>query len=103
MDYRITDFGAVPGLAELQTEKIQKVFDLCRENGVPLIIGQFLADDSTEPKTMQPSIGGYQTWSRAANAYNGDIGEVIAFDHEITEDEKKAVEQYLSAPRFIDA
>lgn len=68
-----------------------------KPDGVPLIIGQFLADDSTEPKTMQPSIGGYQTWSRAANAYNGDIGEVIAFDHEITEDEKKVVEQYLSA------
>ncbi len=68
-----------------------------KPDGVPLIIGQFQADDSPEPKTMQPSIGGYQTWSRVANAYNGDIGEVIAFDHEITEDEKKAVEQYLSA------
>lgn len=68
-----------------------------RPDGVPLIIGQFLSDDSTAPKTMQPSIGGYQTWSRVANAYNGDIGEVIAFDHEISEDEKIALEQYLSA------
>lgn len=65
-------------------------------DGVPLIIGQFNADDSAEPKTMRPSIGGYQTWGRTQNAYNGEIGEVIAFDHELSEDEKKAVEQYLS-------
>ena len=62
-------------------------------DGVPLIIGQFNADDSAAPKAMRPSIGGYQSWARTKNAYNGEIGEVIAFDHELSEDEKKAVEQ----------
>lgn len=65
-------------------------------DGVPLLIGQFNADDSTAPKSMRPSIGGYQTWDRLGCAYNGDIGEVVAFDHELTLDEKKALEQYLS-------
>lgn len=38
MDYRLTDFGVVPGLPELQTEKIQKVFDMCKEHGGRVVV-----------------------------------------------------------------
>ena len=38
MDYRLTDFGVIPGINELQTEKIQKVFDKCKENGGRVVI-----------------------------------------------------------------
>jgi len=36
--YRITDFGAVPGLPDLQTQAIQKALDACREQGGKVII-----------------------------------------------------------------
>ena len=52
MKYRITDYGAVPGIDQLQTEEIQKVFDLCRENGGIVVIpaGRF-------------RVGGLRMWS----------------------------------------
>lgn len=36
--YVITDFGAMAGSTELQTEKIQRAFDMCRENGGTVVI-----------------------------------------------------------------
>lgn len=36
--YRITDFGVVSDLSALQTEKLQTVFDMCREEGGTVII-----------------------------------------------------------------
>lgn len=52
MEYNITDYGAVAGLYELQTEVIQKVFDFCRDTGGTVIIpeGRF-------------RVGGLRMWS----------------------------------------
>ena len=36
--YYITDYGVVPNLDALQTDKIQAVFDLCRESGGTVVI-----------------------------------------------------------------
>ena len=36
--YFITDYGVVSNSTELQTEKIQSVLDLCRENGGTVVI-----------------------------------------------------------------
>lgn len=52
MDYRITDFGVVPGLQELQTEKIQQVFDMCKEGG-----GRVIVPEGTY------RVGGLRMWS----------------------------------------
>lgn len=50
--YIITDFGAVADSSALQTEVIQKVFDLCKENGGTVVI----------PKgTFR--VGGLRMWS----------------------------------------
>ena len=48
MDYRLTDHGVIPGLSELQTEKIQKVFDMCKENG-----GRVIAVGTTSCRTLE--------------------------------------------------
>lgn len=40
MDYRLTDYGVVPNTDKLQTEQIQKIFDLCKENGGRVIISE---------------------------------------------------------------
>lgn len=52
MDYRLTDYGVVPDLQMLQTKQIQKVLDLCKDNGGRVIVpkGQYL-------------VGGLQMWS----------------------------------------
>ena len=38
MAYCITDYGVIANLPELQTEKLQAVLDLCRENGGTVVI-----------------------------------------------------------------
>ncbi len=52
MEYCLTDYGVIPGLGELQTEQIQKVFDLCKEKGGRVVIpkGEYL-------------VGGLRMWS----------------------------------------
>ena len=36
--YVITDYGVIPNTDALQTEAIQRVFDLCREGGGTVVI-----------------------------------------------------------------
>ena len=38
LTYKITDYGVIPDITELQTSKIQAVFDLCKENGGKVVI-----------------------------------------------------------------
>ena len=74
MDYRITDFGVIPELYELQTEKIQRVFDMCKENG-----GRVIIPEGTY------RVGGLRMWSdtvlyleRGAKLIGSDICEDYA-------------------------
>ncbi|MCQ2463431.1 MAG: glycosyl hydrolase family 28 protein [Clostridia bacterium] len=75
MDYRLTDFGVVPGLYELQTEKIQKVFDMCRENG-----GRVVVPEGTY------RVGALRTWSDTVLYLESGarlIGSDICEDYEV--------------------
>lgn len=31
--FKVTDYGVVPGKEELQTEALQRVFDMCKDEG----------------------------------------------------------------------
>lgn len=75
--YILTDFGVEADSGELQTEKIQKVFDLCRENGGTVVIpkGRFLT-------------GGLRMWSDTTLYLESGarlIGSDVCEDYEVFE------------------
>lgn len=75
MDYRLTDFGVIPGLHELQTEKIQKVFDMCKANG-----GRVIVSEGTY------RVGGLRMWSDTVLYLESGaklIGSDICEDYEV--------------------
>ncbi|NLN04359.1 MAG: glycoside hydrolase family 28 protein, partial [Clostridiaceae bacterium] len=36
--FKVTDYGVVPGKEEMQTEALQRVFDMCKEEGGTVVI-----------------------------------------------------------------
>lgn len=77
MDNRfiLTDFGVEPNIKALQTEKIQRVFDMCRENGGTVVIpeGRFVT-------------GGLRMWSDTTLYLESGaqlIGSDICEDYEV--------------------
>ncbi len=75
--YVITDFGVEADSKALQTEKIQRVFDMCRENGGTVVIpeGRFLT-------------GGLRMWSDTTLYLESGarlIGSDVCEDYEVFE------------------
>lgn len=73
--YVLTDFGVDRNSEELQTEKIQRVFDLCRENGGTVVVpeGRFLT-------------GGLRMWSDTTLYLESGaqlIGSDVCEDYEV--------------------
>lgn len=77
-----------------------------RANGVetksvPLATPFVFCGQISTPKTStQNVLGGYVTF--ATRCYFGDIGEVLAYDHLLSEEEVRNVEAYLSAKWLTD-
>ena len=62
----------------------------------PLHILMFRCNSSVVGSTFEASLGGFAPYATNKKGFHGEIGEVIAFNRALTDDEIKGVENYLA-------